>query len=219
MTVHGFKAVAVAIAVMASGPASAATLYTQTFDVSGSAFASQNDSQGVGNYATVFDNFTLFGSSTVTGLSFVGRYFNPATPSPISQFTVKFYSNNAGQVGPTLSTFSIPGDGNESCNASAICTYTLALNFAATGGTPYWMSIVPDAARSSQWGWATAQGGDGASFQNFVGIVRPQSYDMAFTLTGDSAVPEPATWAMMLGGFALMGSAVRRRARLARAIG
>jgi hypothetical protein len=27
-----------------------------------------------------------------------------------------------------------------------------------------------------------------------------------------AAVPEPATWAMMLGGFALVGAAVRRRA-------
>jgi hypothetical protein len=31
-----------------------------------------------------------------------------------------------------------------------------------------------------------------------------------------AAVPEPATWAMMLGGFGLLGAATRRRARAAR---
>ena len=31
------------------------------------------------------------------------------------------------------------------------------------------------------------------------------------------AVPEPATWAMMVGGFGLLGATMRRRARLTRA--
>lgn len=219
MTGNRFKAFALASAVMASSSANAATLYTQTYDVWGAAFASQNAVGGIGNYATVYDNFTLSGASTVTDLSFIGVFFNPSTPSPISQFTVKFYASNAGQVGSTISTFSILGNGGESCNVSAICTYNLALNFAAVGGTQYWMSIVPDVALSSQWGWATGKGGDSTSFQNFGGTVRSHSYDMAFTLAGNSAVPEPATWAMLLGGFALVGSAVRRRARFARSIG
>ena len=34
----------------------------------------------------------------------------------------------------------------------------------------------------------------------------------------EGAVPEPATWAMMLGGFGLMGSMLRRRARQSDAI-
>ena len=33
-----------------------------------------------------------------------------------------------------------------------------------------------------------------------------------------SAVPEPATWAMMIGGFGMLGAAARRRTRTARAI-
>ncbi len=32
-----------------------------------------------------------------------------------------------------------------------------------------------------------------------------------FVVTMNSAVPEPATWAMMIGGFALAGAAMRRR--------
>jgi hypothetical protein len=33
------------------------------------------------------------------------------------------------------------------------------------------------------------------------------------SVTVPSAIPEPATWAMMLGGFALAGGALRGRAR------
>ena len=38
-----------------------------------------------------------------------------------------------------------------------------------------------------------------------------QNVEATFTLT---AIPEPASWAMMIGGFGLAGAAVRRRARL-----
>ncbi len=36
----------------------------------------------------------------------------------------------------------------------------------------------------------------------------------AFVTAGGSAVPEPATWAMMIGGFALAGQALRKRQKL-----
>lgn len=44
--------------------------------------------------------------------------------------------------------------------------------------------------------------------------------DAAFSGTlafaaGSNAIPEPATWAMMLGGFGLLGVAMRRRTRMA----
>lgn len=35
--------------------------------------------------------------------------------------------------------------------------------------------------------------------------------DLAFQVLGSNAVPEPASWAMMIGGFALAGTAARRR--------
>jgi hypothetical protein len=38
-----------------------------------------------------------------------------------------------------------------------------------------------------------------------------------FTTSKIAAVPEPATWAMMLGGFGVLGGALRRRQRTARA--
>src|SRR3954469_6157806 len=132
MNMFALKALALASTIAVSGAASAATLYTQPYDGSGQLQASQNDTGGGnGAFATVYDNFTLGGASNITGLSFTGGYFNPPSPGVITKFTVKFYANNAGQPGAAVSTSAVAGNGGESCNASAICTYSLALNFAA----------------------------------------------------------------------------------------
>jgi hypothetical protein len=39
--------------------------------------------------------------------------------------------------------------------------------------------------------------------------------NMAFSLQGVAGVPEPSTWALMIGGFGVVGSALRRRRRVA----
>ncbi|MBA2919554.1 PEPxxWA-CTERM sorting domain-containing protein [Sphingomonas sp. MAH-20] len=208
------KAVTLSSAMTLSAATSAATLYDQPYDGSGALIASQNDTGGGnGNFATVYDNFTLGGASTVTGVSFTGGYFNPPTVGNITSFTLNFYADNAGQPGSSLATASIPGNGGESC-VSTICTYSVAVNFAAAAGTQYWLSIVPDVAFPPQWGWATGSNGDGVAYQDFFGSRSRLTADLAFTLTGNAAVPEPATWALMLGGFGLAGAALRRRRTL-----
>ena len=42
---------------------------------------------------------------------------------------------------------------------------------------------------------------------------QPQSLSVVAQLVGVNAVPEPATWAMMIGGFGMLGAAARRRTR------
>ena len=44
-------------------------------------------------------------------------------------------------------------------------------------------------------------------------------YDADTPLPGGGAVPEPATWALLIAGFGLAGSALRRRAGLRIAAG
>jgi hypothetical protein len=53
----------------------------------------------------------------------------------------------------------------------------------------------------------TIQGAD-AQLYHFVGLPDATIGDPT------AAVPEPATWAMMVGGFGLIGSAMRRRQRV-----
>ena len=55
----------------------------------------------------------------------------------------------------------------------------------------------------------------GNLFINFSGVSQQRggTARINFTTAGGGAVPEPATWAMMLVGFGAMGTALRRRAR------
>jgi hypothetical protein len=73
----------------------------------------------------------------------------------------------------------------------------------------------------------TANGGGQTGWvQQIVNFATPGTATLSFAALGTSdslggyiedvrlsAVPEPATWAMMLGGFGLLGAAARRRSR------
>ena len=50
-----------------------------------------------------------------------------------------------------------------------------------------------------------------AANTNNTGWTNPYDYFKLNSLKATGAVPEPATWGMMIGGFALVGSAMRRR--------
>lgn len=207
-----------AVALASGTAAQAGTLYTQAWDGTAGLFASQNDPGGNGNFATVYDNFTLGTASQVTGVTFVGGYFNPGNAGNITNFTLKVYADSAGQPGAAVYTTSIAGNGGESGCASVggfpVCSYSVATNFVAAAGTNYWLSVVPDMTFPPQWGWASGTGGDGGSYQDFLGNRGKLGTDFAFTLTGTAGVPEPSAWAMMLAGFGMIGLAMRRREKV-----
>jgi hypothetical protein len=202
-------------------PARADILYSQPFDGSNVLNASQNDTNpdGFGNYAILYDNFTLATTARVTDIHWTGGYFNPPQQGPITAFTVTFWADAAGQPGAALLVENIPGNANETFLVSLpdalLYTYSadLPTAFSAQGGTQYWVSIVPDLGFPPQWGWSPGTGGDGLSYQDFFGERSPLGVDMAFTLTGTAAtVPEPATLAVF-GAAAIGAFGVRRRAK------
>lgn len=71
----------------------------------------------------------------------------------------------------------------------------------------------------ASWGIAFAPDNDSFSFDSFTNDLTIVTLDQPATLTGSvfnynlvsTAVPEPATWALMITGFGLIGGAARRR--------
>ena len=204
-----------ASALLAAGslPAAAGVLWDQPWDLSANLRASQNDTNigGNGHFATTYDNFQLSASSNITEIDWTGGYFSPGTQGPITQFTIQFY--NAGLPGVPGTALGSPtviaGTANETFLTNAqgfpIYTYSAATSFAATAGTEYWVSIVPDLGYPPQWGWAAGTGGDGAAYQVFFGAGNPVGNDMAFTLKGNSGTPEPVSFSLAGIGLGLVG--------------
>ncbi|KQW70533.1 hypothetical protein ASE17_16750 [Phenylobacterium sp. Root77] len=85
----------------------------------------------------------------------------------------------------------------ETCGGYAICH---------SGWTSYIAATQPDETSSHY------AGGSAFSIQNSRIYSEGYAYDLNFR-TWVSAVPEPSTWAMMIAGFGLTGSALRRRKR------
>ena len=142
------------------------------------AYSSQNDTTGGnGNFATSYDNFTLGATTHITEAQWIGSYFNPGTPGPITAWTVTFYSSVGGAPGAALATFNTPGNDNETFLqldnlGDPAFIYNQSVDFTAQAGTEYWMSVVPDLGFPPQWGWEDGTGGDGAALPVLPGHLR-----------------------------------------------
>jgi hypothetical protein len=185
-------------------------IYQQPFDQTGNAYSSQNDTNGLGNFATVYDNFKLGSSYFITEVQWTGEYFNPPNQGPITGWTITFYADNAGQPGsPLPGGIKVAGTGGETFlgNFGGFPTYTydvvLTIPFAAAAGTQYWLAVVPDLHEPPQWGWSSGTGGDGISYEDFFGVRTQLAADMAFGLSAGCCccgVPEPGTLLMVGSG-------------------
>ena len=182
-------------------------------------YASQNDTStnGFGNYATAYDNFTLSTATTINQVTWVGGYFNPQSLGPISQWTVSFYANNGGQPGSLLQAFTIAGNASEAFLQNDVLGdpnygYTAAVGFSAAAGTMYWLSVVPNLAEPPQWGWGSSSQGNNNSYQDYFGVRSQIADNMAFALyqQGQTTVPEPGSL-MLLGSGALGAAGLLRR--------
>lgn len=193
-------------------------LYAQNTNFNG-AFSSQNDTNGLGNFATVYDNFTLATGANIDTVEWVGSYFNPPQQGPITAWTVSFWADNAGQPGGLIQSFNIAGNGSETFLQNdnvgdPTYLYTEAVNFNAAAGTQYWLSVVPDLGFPPQWGWEIGTGGDSSSYQDFFGTRSHLGNDLSFAVFGTSAsVPEPLSLGLMGAGLAALGLAKVRRGR------
>jgi hypothetical protein len=200
-------------------------LYSQPTNYFGG-YYSQNDTSGtidpgLDNYATVYDNFTLTFTATVASVSWVGGYVT--SDPPMTGVTISIWADNAGVPSyagsPLYTTGDVSGEANETFLEldlfdNPTYSYSEPINFVATSGAQYWISIVPDVAGTPQWEWESGSG-DGISYQDYEGSFSlglpgsELSVDEAFTLY-DVTIPEPVSTALVGGGLALLALASRR---------
>lgn len=222
LTVLSLAAIAVAAPVMggsftANGPDS--ILYAQNPTYNG-AFSSQNDTNGNGNFATSYDNFTLGTASNLTEVEWIGSYFNPPQQAPITAWTVSFYADSGNQPGALIQSFNVAGNGGETFLQNdnvgdPTYLYGVAVNFNVAAGTQYWLAVVPDLGFPPQWGWETGTGGDGIAYQDFFGVRSLLTSDLAFAVIGNPVnnTPEPLSLGLMGAGLVALGFAKVRRNR------
>ena len=110
----------------------------------------------------------------------------------------------------TLQIFGVNADGSltslgfDGTIATGLGGAASYVNSSANSGTTV-LSLLAETAGFKQFLFATRVGGD-VSYGGQLG----QGYRID-SITANSAVPEPATWAMLITGFGLVGAAARRR--------
>lgn len=178
------------------------------------AYASQFDTGTNGDFAKVYDDFTLAAATTITDVHWTGQYFGGTRGNGANSFLIQFWSN-AGGPGTLLYSATIAaGAANETLLSGNDYSYDADLTtaFVAQAGTTYWVSIQATMLFPPQWGWSEGTGGNGVAFQDFFGSRSRLPLDLAFSLTGKPAdLPEPAS--LLLVGLALTGLGVARRAK------
>jgi hypothetical protein len=199
----------------------AGVAYNQPSDDDGGYF-SQNDTSGIlGNYATVYDNFTLATTTLLGSVSWVGGYSNPNVKGAMTGVTIAIWADNAGVPNylgtPIYTTGDVAGNAHETSLGtdhlgSPEFSYSATISFTASAGTHYWISIVPDVAIPSHWEWENGTGGDAVSYQDLFGTLSKLSVDDAFSLS--TATPEPVSTVLVGGGLALLALASSRFKRL-----
>lgn len=113
---------------------------------------------------------------------------------------------NLYEFGSTLTNVSVLDD--VTLAGTSFAPITLA------AGT-YWFGV---SGTNSELGWTSFTGNTGPAYLLLGDTLQFSTRShSAFRVIGDAAgaVPEPANWAMMVGGFALAGAAMRRRQRAA----
>ena len=211
----------VVLLVLAAFSAAQASTYSQALNLNGDGGPYSYPNQQIA------DAFQLAAPATLSTLSWYGDNFALSFP-PTVAFTINLYADAGGL--PASSPFS-----SQSVTASAVDTglsegdccsakaeiflfnATLPSGVGLSAGTTYWLSVVDVSASNNIFRWANGTSAWGGDFGNAWGVpgswgnltgLRAQS---AYDLNPTSAVPEPASFALLGSGIVGLAGVLRRK--------
>lgn len=215
-------AMATAAVVLGAEAAQAANVVLDQIQPTEWVYASQDFETDLDAFdAVVIDDFMLSGTYDLTSFSALIALYGTGSMSAVTNWQVNFYSSVSAAeqnlVGDLGSFNFAPGKVTFSASPGGEATdlVTAPINLRLGAGT-YWVGFIPrldfavDQIGVGLYGTGDAynvnpNGGFGFGTTDATGL------NAGYRLEGTPAVPEPATWAFMIGGFGLVGAALRRR--------
>lgn len=190
---------------LVAAPASATLIYQSTPDLNVNKTGYHTCATCLGRYLKTepLDPFTLVSGATIGRLNLSA--FNSLGYDALSPFTLEIYDNSHSTIlfsrliTPTLVSHS----GQDAIVDGTFGSFNLAAG-------SYWLGVI-----APNYALSRYSGGNGG----LIVTSPPHSGTLLFISDGNlgyqlfsaSGVPEPATWAMMLMGFGLMGLGLRNR--------
>ncbi|HWI84784.1 MAG TPA: PEPxxWA-CTERM sorting domain-containing protein [Sphingomonas sp.] len=191
-------------ACLAAVPAQAATVYSNG-PINGTI-----SGWTINNGYAVSNSFTLSSAATITGFTFGGWSY------PTDTFLSVDYGFSTSPDYAVTGTAAvaggatIPGTG---FGFYEVRDYSASIAPVTLAAGTYWFALQNAVTAQNNYAYWDVNNGPSAAYENAYGDVNGYfggSSSSAFTLTTGS-VPEPASWAMMVGGFGLIGGAMRAR--------
>lgn len=217
MRIQGLMAAAAltAAAALAAAPASGAVLASDLPSGVGITWSNKESLQ------TFLVRFTLAEDSLIDGFGIVNS--NQSGGAETFPVTIRYAADVGGQPG-AITAFADKLDTVTAYPATGSRAVLSVAHFDPIlfkAGT-YWMGMSSQGAAS--WTWYGVQDGGPLArddqrqiLQGVLKTTPTQVYNLPFVVEGEAvaAIPEPATWALLIGGFGLAGAGLRRRRALA----
>lgn len=199
-----------AVAALLTMAAPAAQAATTIYDNLG---ASQDGADPVQSYGPLANSFNTGANAGL--LSGVSVLLKSGSNELVGNLLVKLLADSGTSPGAELLTLGSLSSASVSTAGFASYSFTPATAFNLAANTTYWVEVLTTSPLDIEWSWSTdltSLGVSGqASYSKELGVL-PNSaagpYQMAVSVT---AVPEPASAALVLVGVALIGGAGARR--------